>query len=106
MNEILPILSGIKLEMATMNKSLTKMIKTHAQILSEQWVTSDQVKATLDISNRCLANLKKSGQLPYSKINGLIYYRTVDIENLLKLNYTATTSTDNGSNLKTKTNEQ
>jgi len=105
MNEILPILSGIKLEMATMNKSLTKMIKTHAQILSEQWVTPDQVKATLNISNRTLANLKKSGQLPHSKVNGLIYYRSVDIENLLKLNYTTTISTDIESNLKTKTND-
>ena len=76
------------------------MTKTHAQILSEQWVTPDQVKATLNISNRTLANLKKSGQLPCSKINGLIYYRTIDIENLLKLNYSNPTSIDSQSTLK------
>ena len=97
MIEILPILSGIRHEMETMNKSLAKMTKTHAQIISEEWVTPDQVKATLDISDRTLANLKKSGQLPCSKINGLIYYRTIDIENLLKLNYSNPTSTDSQS---------
>jgi len=97
MSEILPILSGIRHEMETMNKSLAKMTKTHAQIISEEWVTPDQVKATLDISDRTLANLKKSGQLPCSKINGLIYYRTIDIENLLKLNYSNPTSTDSQS---------
>ena len=95
MSELLPILSGIKLEMQTMNKSLAVMIKTHAQVLSEQWITKDQVMVILKISLRTLDSLKGSGKLPFSKINGLIYYRTIDIENLLKINYVSTTTSTN-----------
>jgi len=97
MSELLPILSGIKLEMQTMNKSLLQMIKTHAQVLSEEWITKEQVLAILKISTRTLETLKGSGKLPFSKVNGLIFYRTVDIEKLLNINYVGTTSTDNNS---------
>ena len=97
MSELLPILSGIKLEMQTMNKSLLQMIKTHAQVLSEEWITKKQVLAVLKISPRTLETLKGSGKLPFTKVNGLIYFKTIDIENLLKLNYVSTTSTDNNS---------
>ena len=87
MSDVLPILSGIKLEMQTMNKSLLKMTKTHVQVLSEEWITKEQVLAVLKISPRTLETLKGSGKLPFSKINSLIYYRTADLEDLLKKNY-------------------
>ena len=105
MSELLPILSGIKLEMQTMNKSLTQMIKTHAQVLSEEWITKEQVLAVLKISPRTLEKLKGSGKLPFSRINGLIYFKTIDIENLLKLNYVGTTSTEHHSIFNTKDDE-
>ena len=60
MSELLPILSGIKLEMQTMNKSLSQMIKTHAQVLSEEWITKEQVLVVLKISPRTLEKLKVS----------------------------------------------
>ena len=104
MSELLPILSGIKLEMQTMNKSLSLMIKTHAQVLSEEWITKEQVLAVLKISTRTLDSLKGSGKLPFSKINGLIYYRTIDLENLLNLNFTIKSTTDNQSSFNTKSN--
>ena len=104
MSELLPILSGIKLEMQTMNKSLSQMIKTHAQVLSEEWITKEQVLAVLKISTRTLDSLKGSGKLPFSKINGLIYYRTIDIENLLNLNYSIASTTDNQSSFKSTSN--
>ena len=105
MSELLPILSGIKHEMETMNKSLTKMTKTHATLLSEEWITKDQVMAVLKISLRTLETLKASGKLAFSKISGIIYFRTMDIENLLKLNYVDTTSTDNNSTFNNQTND-
>ena len=105
MSELLPILSGIKLEMQKMNKSLSQMIKTHSQVLSEEWITKEQVMAVLKISPRTLETLKGSGQLPYSKIRGVIYFRTVDVENLLKINYINPSSKAHHSSFKTKDDE-
>ena len=105
MSELLPILSGIKHEMQTMNKSLSQMIKTHSTVLSEEWITKDQVMAVLKISLRTLDSLKGSGQLPFSKIRGIIYFRSIDLENLLKLNYVNPTSTDNNFTFNNPTND-
>ena len=105
MSELLPILSGIKLEMQTMNKSLSVMIKTHSQTLSEEWITKDQVMAVLKISLRTLDSLKASGKLAFSKINGLIYFRSTDIEKLLNENYVDHSSINQPSTFNTKTND-
>lgn len=87
MSDINPILAGMRREMEIMNKSLARMCKTHAQLLTEEWITRDQAMETLKISNRTLDNLKRSGELPYSKIKGLIYFKASDIENLLNKHY-------------------
>jgi predicted site-specific integrase-resolvase len=75
---------------------------THAQRISEEWITADQVMQILKISIRTLETLKKSGKLPYSKINGLVYFRTVDLENLLNQTYTNRASKNNDYVFKTK----
>ena len=105
MSEFLPILSGIKHEMETMNKSLTKMTKTHATLLSEQWITKDQVMAVLKISLRTLDSLKASRKLAFSKINGLIYFRSTDIEKLLNENYVDHSSINHSTTFNPKTND-
>lgn len=87
MNDLNAILSGIKQQMETMNKTFAQMNKTQAIVLSEQWMTPSQVMFTMKISKRTLVKLKGSGQLPFSKINGLLYFKTTDIENLFKANY-------------------
>ena len=81
------------------------MTKTNIQKISEYWVTPEQVKATLKISNRTLSTLKKSGQLPCSKIKGLTYFRTIDIENMLKQNYVNPLSTETLTTTKNKDDE-
>lgn len=95
MSDLQPILEGMRREMETMNKSFAQICKTHAQVLSEEWITKDQAMATLKISARTLENLKKNGLLPFSKVNGLIYFKTIDIENLLNKHYSQPTSTEN-----------
>ena len=94
MSDILPILSGIKRDMESLSRSVAQLHKTHAQLLSEEWVNKDQVMAILKISTRTLESLKSKGILPYTKIQGMFYFRTMDIENLLKANYVNTTSID------------
>ena len=95
MSDILPILSSIKRDMESLSRTVAQMTKTHAQLLSEEWVNKDQVLAILKISTRTLESLKSKGILPYTKIQGIFYFRTMDIENLLKENYVNPTSTDN-----------
>lgn len=87
MQELLTIISSIKRDIELLSKSMDTMKKTHAQYLSEEWITSDQVMKILKICPRTLNSLKSSGRLSYSKVQGTIYFRTVDIENLLKQNY-------------------
>ena len=106
MERIFPILSGIRLEMETMNKSLSKMIKTHAQYLDEEWLKKTQAVKILGISNRTLYKLMSTGQLPFSKINGMTYFRTADIETLLRLNYTDFSCTDIDTIPKTKNDDR
>jgi hypothetical protein len=68
---------------------------THAQRISEEWITTDQVMQILKISVRTLNTLKSSGKLSYSKVNGLVYFRTIDLENLLNQTNTNPRSKDN-----------
>jgi len=94
MSDILPILSSIRRDMESLSRSVAQLSKTHAQVLSEEWVNKKQVMAILKISTRTLESLKSKGILPYTKIQGIFYFRTIDIENLLKVNYVNFTSTD------------
>lgn len=87
MSDILPILSGIKRDMEVLTRTVAQMSKTHAQQLNEEWLIKEQVMAILKISARTLETLKKKGILSYTKIQGMFYYSTADIEKLLKENY-------------------
>ncbi|MGE5521500.1 MAG: helix-turn-helix domain-containing protein [Candidatus Dadabacteria bacterium] len=87
MSDIIPILSGIRRDMEALQRTVAQMSKTHAQQLSEEWVTKEQVMAILKISPRTLETFKRKGILPFTKIQGMFYFRTADIENLLKQNY-------------------
>jgi hypothetical protein len=87
MSELPTLISCIKHDIEALGKSIAEMKKTHAQILTEEWITRDQVMQILQISTRTLNNLKSRKMLPYSKVNGIFYFRTSDIENLLNQNY-------------------
>lgn len=89
MQEVIKLNSIILQEIKGLRTDLSAMVKTHAQCISEEWITADQVMALLKISERHLRYLRKTCQLPYSKLNGLVYIRTADVENLLNQHYTA-----------------
>ena len=93
MDDILPTLIVMRRELQLLTKSLAKMSKTHAQRLIEEWNRKAQVLKILGISPRTLDRLTSSGMLPCSKINGLIYIKTSDVERLLNENYVNNSST-------------
>lgn len=52
------------------------------------WLTDAEARKLLSISRTKLYQLRKDGELPYSKIGGRVYYNLEDINNLLNKNLT------------------
>lgn len=57
------------------------------QAILEDWIDNQDVMSRLHISVRTLQKLRSNGILPYTKVNGKIYYRRQDVEELLNKNY-------------------
>ena len=67
-----------------MDKDIRNLVK---QTLLEDWLDNQDVMETLHISPRTLQTLRSNGTLPFSRINGKIYYRRQDIQKILADNY-------------------
>jgi carbamoylphosphate synthase small subunit len=87
MQEVLNLVNVIKTDIANLSKKVEEMSKTHTQRLTEEWIAKEKVLAILNISPRKLQTMRDNGALPFSQIDGKIYYRTSDVELLLKNNY-------------------
>jgi hypothetical protein len=105
MQEIIKLVSAIRQDIEELRTQVSRLSITHAQRLSEEWVTSDQVMFILKIGISTLKTLKRNGYLPYSKVNGVLYFRTADIENLLKQFYVNPASKNNNSTFRNKPRE-
>jgi hypothetical protein len=88
MQEFLNIASSIKRDIEALSQSVAEMKKTHAQVLTEEWIDGDTVMSILKIETRKLLMHRSNGTLPFSKIDGVIYYKTSDVEALLNKYYT------------------
>ena len=53
---------------------------------SKKWLKSTDVMEQLKISPGTLQNLRINGTLPYTKIGGLIYYDSAELEELMENN--------------------
>ena len=51
---------------------------------TKQWLKSSEVRKMLDISHGTLQNLRITRSLPYTKLGGIMFYKSEDIENLLQ----------------------
>jgi hypothetical protein len=51
------------------------------------WTTAEQVMQKFGISERTLANWRKTGKLPYSHIEKKFFYKKQDLESLLSAGY-------------------
>ena len=76
------LLKDIILEMALDEDS--KLVE-HTAL--EDWIDNQDVMQMLHISKRTLQTLRSNGTLPFSRINGKIYYRRQDIKKILSDNY-------------------
>jgi hypothetical protein len=70
-----------------LKESETRIIQAVKNMLSQQggtalkkWVKSYEVKRILGVSSGTLQTLRDNGTLPFTKLGGLIYYSTEDID--------------------------
>jgi len=64
-----------------------KLMITPPQKTNKGWLRSSDVRAMLKISPATLQNFRLNGTLPFSKINGIHFYRQADIEKLLETHF-------------------
>src|ERR1700761_6209327 len=64
-----------------------KLMITPPQKTNKGWLRSSDVRAMLKISPATLQNFRLNGTLPFSKINGIHFYRQSDIEKLLETHF-------------------
>jgi hypothetical protein len=67
---------------------LKKIAEQIVQLSSKkyQWIKSSEVKRLLKCSASTLQNLRNSGQLPFSKYGGTLYYNYYDILKIIEEN--------------------
>lgn len=56
------------------------------QTAKRKWLRSAEVRERLNISPGTLQNLRTSGQLRFSKVGSMTFYKSEDIEKLLENN--------------------
>lgn len=66
-----------------------KPIETQNNVMNirTEWMNGLEVSHALGMSYKTLLRLRKSGALPYSKVNGKIYFKREDVDKLLDNNY-------------------
>lgn len=92
MNEVIRSLLHLSGELKEVKVHLEFLKKSRVEYFKEAWVDSADVLDILRISKRTLQSLRDTGDLPFSRINGKLYYKLSDIEKLLEANYSANKS--------------
>ena len=54
--------------------------------LDKKWLRSKEVREILSISSSTLQSMRIKGEIPYTKISGIIYYPADEIQGLLNKN--------------------
>jgi len=89
MYELMQLCNDIKSDLQGVIKSLAKITKIQSRILgiSDEWNRKEEVLKLLAISPRTFNRLISTGKLPYSKVSGITFIKTSDVEKLLNENY-------------------
>ena len=78
-----------KADLYEFHKSLLEDIREILKDKNEQskkWLKSTEVRKLLNISPGTLQNLRINGTLSYTKIGGILYYSSSDLEKVLETN--------------------
>jgi hypothetical protein len=67
-------------------KEFKQLLAIHHGQPSKKWLKSFEVRKLLGISPGTLQNLRINGTLPFTKIGGVIFYDSEDINKMMKEN--------------------
>jgi hypothetical protein len=67
-------------------KEFKQLLAVHYGQPSKKWLKSFEVRKLLGISLGTLQNLRINGTLPFTKIGGVIFYNSEDINKMMKEN--------------------
>lgn len=77
----------IKEEVKKLNELLRDLVLVTKKNFMTEWMTSEEVKQALKISERTMHTWRNTGKLPFSHIEQKFYYKKQDVENLLLKEY-------------------
>lgn len=63
-------------------QELAKLVGKAEKEEQSTWLRTRDVCRILNLSTSTLQNLRNSGKVPFTKLNGTIFYKRVDIESL------------------------
>lgn len=67
-------------------EGLKEILLNHSGFSTKKWLRSQEVLDLLGISPGTLQNLRINGTIPYSRINGVLYYDYEEILHVLEQN--------------------
>jgi hypothetical protein len=95
MIEVIQLMEGLSKDF-TLIKEYIMSVKQSKSSLNDAWMDGQEVMLLLKISKRTLQSMRDNGTLPFSRINGKFYYKTVDIQLMLESNYSSSKNIDHG----------
>jgi hypothetical protein len=87
MRGLIQLAVNIRCEMHALKEFIFWNSRKFSEHLGEEWIDSRQAMTVLKIKKRALQKLRDNGLLPFSLIRGKLYYKSTDLESLLKTNY-------------------
>lgn len=66
--------------------TIRMMIQGNGNLTSKKWLKSHQVRKMLNISPGTLQTLRSNGTIPHTRIGGIIYYDSAEIEKMMMSN--------------------
>lgn len=76
-------LSDLEKFRVTLMMDIKMMLEGHIGKTPKRWLKSYEVRKFLNISAGTLQTLRNNRKIPFTKIGGLIYYDTVEIEKVM-----------------------
>ena len=66
-----------------MLSAIRMMIQNNGGLTPKKWLKSHQVRKLLNISPGTLQTLRSNGTIPHTRVGGIIYYDSAEIEKMM-----------------------
>jgi len=87
MEDIIRAIAHIEDEITEIKRQI-EILKTRPDVLfREDWMDGADVQSALNISQRTLHYLRKSGKLPFTRLHKKIFYKAEDIKAIMLEKY-------------------